>query len=264
LLKIVHVTDLHLVAPGETLWGLDPFARFDACLADIAQYHADAAFVAISGDLVDRGEEAAYRLLRERLQNFPLPAHLMLGNHDSREAFHGVFGGSGFVQSSAEEAGAVFLFLDTLKGPRSSAGLYDADRRAWLKQALAGAAGKPVFIFMHHPPFDIGHPLMDMIKLEETDTFAELLQGHDVRHIFFGHAHRTISGQWHGIPFSALPSLNHQLPLTAESVPTVYSDEPPMYSVVLIGKSQTIVHSDAFMNRKAAAMRPEDEREEWF
>jgi 3',5'-cyclic-AMP phosphodiesterase len=117
---------------------------------------------------------------------------------------------------------------------------------------------------MHHPPFDIGHRLMDMIKLEETDTFAELLEGHDVRHIFFGHAHRTISGQWHGIAFSALPSLNHQLPLIAESVPTVYSDEPPMYSVVLIGKNQTTVHSDAFVHRAAAAMQPSDAREDWF
>jgi 3',5'-cyclic AMP phosphodiesterase CpdA len=188
----------------------------------------------------------------------------MLGNHDSRDAFHEVFGGTGFVQSSAEEVGVVFLFLDTLKGPTSSAGLYDADRRQWLKQALEAAAGKPVFIFMHHPPFDIGHALMDLIKLEETDTFAAILKGHNVHHIFFGHAHRTISGQWHGIAFSAVPSLNHQLPLVAASVPTVYSEEPPMYSVVLIGKNQTVVHSDAFIHRAAAAMQPGDEREEWF
>ena len=29
-MKLIHLTDLHLVPPGETLWGLDPFARLDA------------------------------------------------------------------------------------------------------------------------------------------------------------------------------------------------------------------------------------------
>jgi hypothetical protein len=95
-------------------------------------------------------------------------------------------------------------------------------------------AGKPVYIFMHHPPFDIGHDLMDLIKLDDAGRSfaASCSKGHDIRHIFFGHAHRTISGQWRGISFSALPSLNHQLPLVSGSVETVYSDEPPMYAAV--------------------------------
>ena len=43
---------------------------------------------------------------------------------------------SGFVQQVREEHGGVFLFLDTLKGPPSSAGLYTPERRQWLKQQL--------------------------------------------------------------------------------------------------------------------------------
>jgi 3',5'-cyclic AMP phosphodiesterase CpdA len=117
---------------------------------------------------------------------------------------------------------------------------------------------------MHHPPFDIGHPLMDLIKLDDAEGFAALLKGHSIRHIFFGHAHRTISGQWRGIPFSALPSLNHQLPLVGGSVPTVYSDEPPMYAVVLLEDDRTIVHSDAFLDRKKALMHEDAERGTWY
>ena len=29
-MKLINLTDLHLMQPGETLWGLDPFARLDA------------------------------------------------------------------------------------------------------------------------------------------------------------------------------------------------------------------------------------------
>lgn len=249
------------------LWGLDPHARLDAALTDIARHHGDAAFCVLTGDLTERGEPAAYEALRQRLAAFPLPAHLLIGNHDDRSAYLSVFGGadrSGHAQHALSLNGRTFLFLDTLKGPPSSAGLYDAPRRAWLAAELEKARGTPVYLFMHHPPFAIGHPLMDLIKLEEPEAFAALLNGHDVRHIFFGHAHRPISGQWRGISFSALPSLNHQLPLVGGSVPTIYSDEPPMYAAVLLEDDRIVVHSDCFLDRRAARMAPDAERETWF
>jgi 3',5'-cyclic AMP phosphodiesterase CpdA len=266
-MKLIHLTDLHLMPPGQMLWGLDPSARLDAALDDIARHHADAGLCAITGDLTEKGDAAAYALLKQRLARFPLPTRLMLGNHDDRAAYLSVFGGadpSGHVQHAEEREGAHLLFLDTLKGPPSSAGLYDAPRRAWLAAELAKARGRPVYLFMHHPPFDIGHALMDLIKLEDAADFAALLKGHDIRHIFFGHAHRTISGMWNGIGFSALPSLNHQLPLVGGSVPTVYSDEPPMYAVVTIEAGMTLVHADAFLDRRPARMAEDAERGNWF
>ena len=90
-MKIIHVSDLHLVKPGHKVWGVDPLARLDACLADIARHHADADFCVISGDLTDRGEVEAYELVRDRLANFPLQTHLLIGNHDIRENFFAVF-----------------------------------------------------------------------------------------------------------------------------------------------------------------------------
>lgn len=269
MLKFIHVSDLHLVAPRRMLWGVDPLERLDACLADIAAHHADASFCAISGDLTERGEVEAYRLLKQRLAAFPIPAHLMLGNHDSRANFQSIFAdaprdGCGFVQDAVIAGGAHFLMLDTLKGPPSSAGRYCDERKRWLCDRLTEAAGAPIYLFMHHPPFDIAHPLMDRIKLDEAEAFAALLAGHKVKHIFFGHAHRTVSGQWRGTPFSAPPSLAHQLPLVGSSVPTVYSLEPAAYAVVHVDRERTIVHFDAFGDRSPADMEPEAERGDWF
>lgn len=59
-MKFIHFTDLHLVPRGEKLWGFDPVARFEACLSDLAKFHADAEFCVISGDLTDRGDIASY------------------------------------------------------------------------------------------------------------------------------------------------------------------------------------------------------------
>jgi 3',5'-cyclic-AMP phosphodiesterase len=104
---------------------------------------------------------------------------------------------------------------------------------------------------------------MDLIPLEDGEGFGDLLAGHNVRHLFFGHAHRTISGQWRSISYSALPGLNHQLPLVSGSVPTIYSNEPAMYSVVHLRGDQITVHSDAFMDRAPAQMAVDAERGGW-
>lgn len=42
MLQFVHLTDTHLVAPNETLYGLDPFARLEAAVAAINARHAGA------------------------------------------------------------------------------------------------------------------------------------------------------------------------------------------------------------------------------
>ncbi len=254
-MKFIHVTDPHLVAPGQKLWGNDPFARLEACLEDIAAHHGDAAFCFISGDLTDRGEPAAYEGLKERLSAFPLKTVLMLGNHDARERYFAAFPEApcdpyGFAQQVLDIEERRFLFLDTVSEPGNSAGWYCADRQAWLRDQLETAAGD-VYIAMHHPPFDIDIKYMDRIKLEQHEAFADLIAGHGtVRHLFFGHVHRAVFGSWRGVPYSALPALNHQVPLVRGSVNSPYSDEPPMYGVISLKDDQVLMHYDAFWDRK--------------
>lgn len=259
-MKFIHITDFHLVAPGETLWGLDPAERLDRCLSDIAKWHADADFCVITGDLANAGDPAAYSWLAKRLGAFPLTCFVIPGNHDERNALIEAFphigcDSNGYIQYSHETAAGVMLFLDTLKGPVSE-GAYCAERRAWLSAQLEAAKDKPVWIFMHHPHFDIGIPYMDRIKLEEPDAFADVLAGHgDIRHIFFGHVHRAAYVNWRGIPCTCLPGTNHQVPLMRESVGgTPYSVEPPMYGVVTVTGEQTTLHFEACLDRTAADM----------
>ena len=66
-MKIIHLTDLHLVAPTRKLFALDPLEHFKAAIASINLNHFDAELVLISGDLVDQGETEAYIALKEAL-----------------------------------------------------------------------------------------------------------------------------------------------------------------------------------------------------
>ena len=260
-MKLIHITDLHLVAPFEALWGLKPFDRLEACLDDIEAHHGDAEFCVISGDLTDRGEIEAYRALAKRLESFPIRTFLMVGNHDDRATMLKAFpdtpvDANGFIQAEHRAGGAVFLFLDTLKG-EGSAGLYCEQRRQWLSERIAAAGGAPIYIFMHHPPFDIEIPYMDRIKLEEPEKFEAVIRGDaDIRHIFFGHVHRPVYVNWNGIPATALPAISHQVPLRRESVTSRYSDEPPMYAVVDVFEDRLVVNADCYMHRGDVQMPP--------
>jgi len=257
-MKIIHLTDLHLPLPGEKLWGLDPYARFESALQDIETLHSDAKLCVVSGDLTDRGAPEAYQWLAERLAKFPIDTVLMIGNHDDRliaiEKLPGLsVDENGFVQGAMDTSLGRLLFLDTFKGG-TSAGQYCSARQDWLRQQLSAASDLPIWIFMHHPPFDVGIPYMDRIKLEEAEAFGRIVQDANVRHIFFGHIHRACFVNWHGISCSSLPSLSHQVPLNRPAHGPSYSIEPPMYGVITLSPDGMVVHADAWVDRSPAEM----------
>jgi Icc protein len=252
-MKLIQVTDLHLLCPGLGLLGIDPKARLEACIEDINRHHEDAALCIFTGDLTDRGEPEAFALLGEVLAKLKLPYRLLLGNHDDRPSFLAAFpeaerDGAGFVQARISLEGRELLLLDTHE-PGQGAGTYCAQRCAWLSQALKDCEDRPVYIFMHHPPFDIGVPSMDRIKLSDHKAFSKVVStACNLKHIFFGHVHRPVSGSWMGIPFSALRSTAHQVPLdmvTVDKVP--YSKAAPQYGVIMIDERQTTVHLHDFL-----------------
>lgn len=250
-MKFIHVTDTHLVTPGETLKGLDPGKRFSACIDSINQTHEDAECMVITGDLADIGGTAAYDYLASELERCILKSYLLVGNHDDRSRFqnhfpHTPIDENGFTQYAWESSQGVFLFLDTVQSG-SHSGRYCEARRGWLKRMLTRYQNQAIYLFMHHPPFDIHLPCIDRIGLESQQAFAEILQLHDnIRHLFFGHAHRPISGSWRGIPFSSLRGTNHQVGLQFHSEQIVHLDEPPEYSVVFLSEDQVVVHSHAY------------------
>jgi len=255
-MKLIHLTDTHFVPQPATLFGLSPRDRFDAALESINADHSDADLVVITGDLAHWGEVAAYEELQKRISGFKSPVVMMIGNHDDRAALRTVFpdamnDGSGFVQGSRVVDGHRLIFLDT-KQQGTHAGAYCEARRAWLASELAKGE-EPVLLFMHHPPFLTGISSMDMVTQQDADALWQVLEPHSgrIRHIFLGHVHRPIFGNWHGISFSLIPGLNHQVPLVLEphgdDIPG--SHEPPAYAVVSVGADGLVIHLNYFLDQ---------------
>lgn len=252
--KFIHVTDPHLAPPGQTLCTLDPAARLRAVVEDVNRLHGDADALFLTGDIAYHGLEAGYELAREILAPLRIPFHLLIGNHDDRAAFKRAFpetplDDGGFVQYVIEHDVGSLLVLDTVRHGEEDGELCPR-RLAWLTAQLEQRRGQPVFIFMHHPPFDVGIASLDASKVPQGRDLAAGLKEHgQVRHIFYGHVHRAMTGSWHGIPASAMPSTNHQVGLLLDASPEMIgTHERPAYGVVLIDDETVVIHQRDFLD----------------
>jgi Icc protein len=255
--KFIHLTDTHVVRPGLKLYGLDPRARLDAAVADINKHHSDAAFAVVTGDLTHWGEAEAYANFAEAMAALGIPYIAMVGNHDRRQVGLGALetaprDANGFVQGTRQTPHGLFVFLDTLD-EASHAGEMCAKRLGWLAETLAAApADMPFVVFMHHPPFPVGVHAMDEIALKQSAEFAEVIAPYRarIRHLFFGHVHRPISGSYGRIPFSTLRGTNHQVwfELDPNADEHLASHEPPAYGVVLVDRETLVVHAHDFLD----------------
>jgi 3',5'-cyclic-AMP phosphodiesterase len=255
--KLLHITDTHVVSPGAKLYGLDPVARLDAAIADINRHHADASIAVVTGDLTHWGEPAAYQAFAASMARLSVPYVALVGNHDRRQNClagleHAPRDAGGFVQGARTTPFGTLIFLDTLD-ETSHAGEMCGKRLTWLAETLRQLPSDvPVFIFMHHPPFPVGIQAMDEIALIQRAEFAAVIKPYTarIRHLFFGHVHRPMSGSWHGIPFSTLRGTNHQVWFDLDPASDhLASHEPPAYGVVLISQDTVVVHTHDFLDQ---------------
>ena len=255
-MKLIHITDTHLVARGLELYGLDPHARLAAAVADINAHHRDAELAVITGDLTHWGEPTAYANFLDCMSQLAIPYVAMVGNHDRREACLEMIRSAprddnGFVQGFRDTGAGRLIFLDTLEHD-THAGHMCEKRLGWFERTLRESPQeKPIFLFMHHPPFDVGIVEMDQIALVEREQFEAIVRPYlgRIRHLFHGHVHRPISGSWIGIPFSTLRGTNHQVWFDLDPTsPHLASQEPPAYGVVIIGDKTVIVHAHDYLD----------------
>ena len=201
-----HLTDLHLqAADEEAVLGADaPSARLRAVLAQIETLDPRPAFIAITGDLADNGDEASYRLLADCLRQTRLPALFALGNHDDRAAFRAVFD-TGAGEPNAPYChdrligGLHVIALDTLVPGQTHGRLSDA-ALDFFDDAVLRHPQSPKVVMMHHPPRHVENgPLgWDSLDLRSTAALSDRFRRNWIDLVICGHVHRDHTGLWTG------------------------------------------------------------------
>ena len=203
--RFLHLTDLHVVAPGTLCSGvLDTGAILrsgvDRILAQIPAI-GPLDGVLVTGDISEDGSAESYALAEQELARLGLPVYAVPGNHDCRVNFRSAFG----AQTWMPEAGAVdwainlddtlLIGLDTLVEGQG-AGRLQPESLEFLTEALRTAGDRSVVVALHHPPLHTGIRFMDKIGLENTEELAAAIPATCKPAIFVsGHVHNVFLGR---------------------------------------------------------------------
>ena len=170
--------------------------------------------IVVSGDLTDHGEPEAYGYLKEAMSWFDRPFLVLPGNHDLREPMRAVFDtlpAAGPLDQVVQVGALSLVLLDTLLEGEPYGRLSEA-QLVWLDEALAAEQGRPVLVFLHHPPFATGIAFMDANGLRSPEGLETVVRRHaHVRLVGCGHVHRSMTSLWAGVPCMIAPAPAHAI-----------------------------------------------------
>lgn len=263
-MKLIVLSDLHLLAPEDRASGPDNHGRLDAAIKRINAAYADADLVVFAGDLVDRGRHVQpYLDFQDALSDLQPNYALTVGNHDLRANFQSVFGVAhcdpdGFVQSAHQIGAFRVLVLDSVsdapapahfRGAYSPSGQLCRQRLSWLDTQLEDAKGQPVIVILHHPPLQLSIT-SDQMALQAPDALISRLVTHGgVQHVLSGHIHMTTTAFHQGIPFTTLAGGASTTREDFGRIENKHRKEgPAQMAVVLADERQTTVHFDNYVD----------------
>ncbi|MEV6904740.1 metallophosphoesterase [Amycolatopsis sp. NPDC051372] len=198
-----HLSDIHLDG------GDRADARTTAVLDYLRALARPVEAVFVTGDLADHGLPEEYRRATELLKH-PAPVLTCPGNHDVREAFREVLLGepaSVAPVNVATDVNGVLVAMCDSTIPGEGAGYLEDATLAWLDEALAAHDG-PAFVAFHHPPVEVGIPLVDAIRQTGEDRLAEVLRRHPrVLALLCGHVHTGAATTFAGVPVRVAPGV---------------------------------------------------------
>lgn len=235
---IAQITDLHIKPPGSLAYGrVDTAGALTRMVAHLQAFRPRLDLVVATGDLVDGGTADEYAHLRALLAPLGLPLLVCPGNHDDRAALRQAFQDRTFDTPNAcngtfELDDLLVLAVDT-STPGAPHGTLDQETVDWLGATFAENAGRPIALFLHHPPFVTGIGHMDRQHLRSADVLESLVRTHGhVQLVAAGHVHRATFTRFAGTVASIAPAPNHAVALDLEGhLGAVFMIEPPAFHV---------------------------------
>jgi Icc protein len=256
---IAQISDTHVQMPGGELdRNYDTAGHLERAVEHLNSLELRPDVVLLTGDTVDEGTADEYGRLREILSELKPPLYVIPGNHDNREEMRRAFGRDGylprdgFLQYTVEDWPVRLIGLDT-HIPGAHGGALCGARLDWLADRLLESPEQPTVVFLHHPPFRVGHLVMDDMGLDGVDGLARVLTAHrQVRQVLSGHLHRPVVTQFAGTVASVCPSTAQQLALDLQPSRRLATVMDPAAATLLLWdeNSGTLVHHLSYITTR--------------
>lgn len=229
LLQFVHISDTHLLLPGQKLdlsdvppvletyaqqvlsLPYDSHAVAESLIREIAALPVKPDFVLHTGDVAAQVQsQDDYGYIIDVLSRIPYPVHYVPGNHDDPDGLRRATRGEDAPPYYSFEAnGVVFACLDSASHPAiPHGGGVDAEQLGWLEGLCAADDERPLVVALHHHPLSIGVPWLDTLILHDGDALHRVLRkaGPRLRGVFHGHIHYAMDMVRDGILYSSAAS----------------------------------------------------------
>ena len=259
MLKLVIMSDIHILPPQEVKFGLDTAERFEKAIADVNEFYDDADLCIYAGDIADKGKIESYQLFDKIRKNNSVKSLVMMGNHDDRDVYldydkNAMVDENGFVQGAVEMKGYRIIMIDSSE-PGHVEGILCATRLNWLADQLAQAktAQTPVILILHHNANRLHMPV-DTYRLADSENLATVLKqsGAQIAQIIAGHCHITTAGSWHGFPVATLSGNQHRVGQYFRNMSHLQQpcyEGPAQFAVIIADEANLTVHFHNYVDR---------------
>ncbi len=261
LLHFVHITDTHLIAPGQT----KDFSDIPPELALYAQqvlglpYHTVTAaeiliqqinalpvpvdFVLHTGDVAGKAH-MDYGFMRDLFGQINCPVIYVPGNHDHGEGLALLNQSETLDVREYEMNGVQIVCLDSSRYGKDHGGWLSDAQLAHMEALCTANDPRPLLVAVHHHPFAVDVAWLDNLRLGNGGALHEILRRAQarLRGVFYGHIHHSVDILKDGILYSSVASAAYQFigwPGQAQASLDLAAD--PGFNLVTVTRDQTLV-----------------------
>ena len=202
IMKIVHISDIHLTENGTEIWGINTLEHFQKAIQKIKELDGLDGII-VSGDLSNDGSKWTYEYIDRAFEETGVPTYCCPGNHDNLEMFYQGYKPSYYkICEKFELCGWNFIMLNSAV-PDMSRGYFNPD----VLMRLLKSSNGPVAIVLHHPPVNQDGWLNRKL-LDNKSHFKKIIEHfHNVKLVLYGHSHYASFRTFEDIIYNCSPSI---------------------------------------------------------
>lgn len=204
------MSDLHLTAHKNEIWGVNTYMQFEKALHAIRTIEKVDCII-VTGDIADDGKAETYLYADKLFKDLGIRTFWCYGNHDNVSTMQNC--ALSFVQVCNEAVldNHRFVFVNSvLKDEENlnkncSKGYIAVNEIQRLKNIINYRTDLPIIIAMHHPSIEPGGWLSNKI-LTNRCHFNEIVTCANVKCVLFGHIHSFMMKKHNEVIFTASSS----------------------------------------------------------